>query len=791
MGMSERVRKLRERLVDVKPSVSVEKAKVWTEVHDENEDEPVVIKRAKSFKELCQRKEIRILDEELIVGDSSEKWRQGMVDPSVCSEYVNEELNSIETRDQDPFEFPEEKKEIFSDFVWPYWKGKSVYAHWLKELPEETEKIIGTGLIGSSKVHGGPGEFTPNWSKLLNKGVKNILNQIEERLNKLDMTEPDSIEKKNFLKAEKLICEGLIKLAERYSELAKRKAEEEDDLERKKELEKISKICSRVPAESAESFWEALQSMWFYLSALWMESNASTYGLGRMDQYLHPFYEKDIEKGKITKEEAQELLELFNLKVATRVRLLSEETANYFSGYMPFQSVVCGGTTREGDDAVNDLTYMMLQSKKDLKLNQPSLKARMSKKNPHKYWVEVAELIREGTGYPPMFNDEVGTKMMMSKGLPPEEAREWTPQGCVEPVVPSNYSEITDIGHYNAGAAVEFVFTNGIKKTGTKAGEKLGLETGELSKFETFEQFKEAVKEQLKNLIYHLQTHGLVLTKLYRELYPLPVESLLIDGCIENAKDRTQGGAEYNYGYALIFTGIADIADSLMAVKKLVYDEEKISLEELGEAIKNNFEGFEDIHKMCLDAPKYGNDNYEVDKLAREMTDYCSKVVSETKDTNGNQNFNALYPVTTHVPMGKEVGALPSGRKAGYPLADGISPSQGMDKNGPTAVMKSVSRINHENHPTGTLLNQKFNPDALATDENIENFINLVKTYFDLGGYHVQFNVIGADTLKEAKANPEKYPDLLVRVAGYSAYFVELNPEIQDEIIARQEHCGV
>ncbi|KXA93559.1 hypothetical protein AKJ37_01860 [candidate division MSBL1 archaeon SCGC-AAA259I09] len=791
MCLTDRVEKLRKKLLNTTPSISIERAEIWTEVHKNNEPDPVIIKRAKSFRELCERKKIRIVDGELIVGDASEEWRQGMVDPSVCSEFVLDELDTISTRNQDPFEFAEEDKKIFQDFIWPYWNGKSVYAHWKRELPKETRKLTEAGLIKTSKVSGGPGEFAPNFPKLLKMGINGTRKKTEKRLKELDLKNPEAIEKRNFLKAEILICEGIIKLAKRYAELAGRKAKNEDNPERKKELEKIAKICSRVPAEPAETFWEALQSCWFYMTALWMESNAPSYNLGRMDQYLYPYFNKDVENGEIKKKMAQELLELFNLKVATRVRLLSEDASEYFSGYMPFQTTVCGGITPEGEDAVNEVSYMMLQSKKDLKLNQPSLKVRLNKKNPHKFWVKVSELIREGTGYPPVFNDEVGMKMVMDKGVPVEEARNWVPLGCVEPVAPNNFVQITDIGHYNAGAAVELAFTNGKKRTESEKGEKIGRETGDPSKFKEFRDFKKAVKKQLQNLIHNLHIHGLILTKLYQELYPLPVESLLIDGCIENGKDRTSGGAKYNAGNALIFTGIADIADSLIAVKRLVYDEEKITMKELEKALENNFEGYEQIQKMCLDAPKYGNDIPEVDKLAREMTDYASSIVKETSDMNKNNNSNGLYPVTTHIPMGKEVGALPSGRKAGSPLADGISPSQGQDKNGPTAVMKSASTLNHENHTTGTLLNQKYNPKALETESDIENFVNLLKTYFDLGGYHAQFNVIGADTLKDAKEHPEKYPDLLVRVAGYSAYFTELNPEIQDEIIARTEHTSL
>ncbi|NIQ06332.1 MAG: hypothetical protein GWO20_11605, partial [Candidatus Korarchaeota archaeon] len=610
-------------------------------------------------------------------------------------------------------------------------------------------------------------------------------------LNALTLEEPETLYQRNFLKAVRMVCEGLCILGERYASLARHKAKKTDNPERTQELKRIAEICNQIPKKPARNLWEALQSTWFYLTALWMESNAPTYSLGKVDQHFYPYYKKDIENEQLTKDDGLELIELFNLKIATRIRLLSEEDVKHFSGYMAFQTTVIGGETPDGRNGINELSYLFLQSKNDLRLNQPSLKVILSKKNPYLFWMEVAKLIREGTGYPALYNHTIGKQMVMDKGVPVEEAQNWVPHGCVEAVLSGNFAQITDIGHYNAPAAIEFVFTNGKKKCDPYAGTSFGLDSKDLSEIESFEGFLGEVKRQLRHLIGNLQTHGIALTKAYRELYPLPVESILIDGCIENGRDRMRGGAKYNAGYAFILTGVADLADSLMAVKKLAYDEKKYTLGELNEALQHNFEGYEEIHSQCLKAPKYGNDILEVDLLARDLTDYCGKIAKSFTDVNGFQTGHGLFPVTSHVPMGKAIGALPSGRRAGKPLGDGVSPAQGMDKHGPTAVMKSVTRLNHAHHNTGTLLNQKFTSDALSNETYLENFVNLIKTYFDLGGYHVQFNVVDADTLRAAQEHPVQYKDLLVRVAGYSAYFVELNPEIQEEIISRTTHSRV
>jgi formate C-acetyltransferase len=513
-----------------------------------------------------------------------------------------------------------------------------------------------------------------------------------------------------------------------------------------------------------------------------MDQNAASYNLGRMDQYLYPFYQKDIDEGLISANEAQELLDCLWVKTAEPCLFQDKENAKVAAGYMMFQNACCGGVDESGQDAVNALSYMMLQATMDVRLYQPSLSVRYnSGKNPDSFLSKVVELMSLGTGFPAFHNDEVGLKMMMDKGVPLKEAHNWNPCGCVETNLMGKMRGITDIAEVNLGSAVEFALLNGEQRL---SGSRLFPATGDPRRIETFEAFKTAVKEHLSYAIRKDVEANHVLEAITWDLKPLPVASLTHKECIENAKDYEWGGAKYNTGNGIVMVGVADLINSLAAIETLIYEDQKLRWDELLEALNKDFVGSEDIRQMCLSAPKWGNDITAVDEIATEMFQFLADEVRQYNGRHGRM-ICGILPVTAEVPFGRVVGALPSGRKAWTPLADGISPTGGTDANGPTAVLKSVSKIPHPIYTSGTLLNMKLDPILIDDERGKRNLMAFLKTLCDLGVYHVQFNIISTETLKAAQRDPEAYRDLLVRVSGYTAYFVELGKEIQDEIIGR------
>lgn len=778
-----RVQKAKERVLATKPSIDLENAGILTESFMKTEGEPMVVRKAKGFRERCQRKTVFIWDDELIVGCAGSKIRAGILCPDVCWPVLDNELDTISTRPQDPFLITEEDKKVFKDFIKPYWKGRSFQEAWQARMSEDVRQLMDAAVINADlRAIRGPGELTAGYQWLITNGISGIRKRIEEKLASLDATTPEGYDKAIYLNALLIVCDGIVTLAKRYAQLAERMAGEEKDPRRKAELEKIAKICQWVPDNPPRTFEEALQAFYLYHICILMEQNAPSYNPGRMDQYLYPYYQKDIEEGILTREEAQELLECLWVKLSESCLFQDERTAKYAAGYMMFQNTCCGGITESGQDAVNELSYIMLQATMDVKLYQPSLSARYNKeKNPDSFLRKVADLVALGTGFPSIFNDEVGIKIMMNKGVPLEEAYNWNPCGCVETNLSGKLRNWTDFAHLNLGSAVEFALTNGVQRL-TKSN--LAPETGDPRKFETFEEFKAAVKTQLAYLVRKAVEANHVLEAIAGELRPVPVVSLSFEECIENAKDYEWGGAKYNMGNAISWVGVADIVNSLGTVKKLIYEDRALSWDELLEALDNNFEGYEKIRQMCLSAPKYGNDIPEVDEIATEIIRFAAEEIGRYRGKHGRM-ISGILPVTAHIPGGLVIGALPSGRKACMPLTDGVSPMQGTDVNGPTAILKSVSKINHALFGSGTLLNMKLDPSLLGNERGKRTLMNLLKGMCDLGVYHIQLNVVSPETLREAQKYPERHRNLLVRVAGYTAYFVELEKTVQDEIISR------
>lgn len=788
--VTNRVHRLREAYFTYRPAVCLERALAYTRSYRETEGLAVPLRRAYAFRRACEEKSVTILNDELIVGMPAFQPRAGVFCPEIAWQWLEDELDTIATREQDPYAITEEQKELFRAEIAPYWRGRSMEEYFLANLPEATRSIaVETGIIDVEiKSQSGPGEFSPGYANiLLKRGLSGVAADAREKLAALDPAKPEDYGKIDFLESVLIVIEGARLLAERYADEAERLAQSAEP-SRAAELRAIAAICRRVPLELPRTFHEALQSIWFGQVLLFIEENAPSYSPGRLDQYVHEYFRRDLEEGRLTALQAQELIECLWIKTAGMTWLLNENCAKYFAGYMAYQNVSVGGRAPDGEDGTNSLSYMMVQASMDVRLSQPSLSAFVHDGTPPEFLRHICRLIRLGTGFPALHGEATTIAMMRNKGVAEEDLLEYCMVGCVEPNIHGKMSQWSDGGHYNFGAAVQLALDDGRSWVD---GRQLGVATGATETIDSFDALKDAVKAQLRHFIEHIATANMIIQVGHSLYLPKPFSSALVEGCVESGRDMADGGAKYNSGPAFIGTGIADLADSLAAVKHLVFEDQEFTLPDLVSVLREDFVGHEDIRQMLITrAPKYGNDIDEVDHLAREFTDYVAELVDGYTGFTGCKIINGLYPVSSHVPHGKVVGALPSGRRAWTPLADGCSPFHGYDTDGPTAVIKSVVKIDHARHTAGTLLNIKLHPDLLKEDRDLDNLAALIRSLFSLGGYHVQFNVVTGDTLRAAQAEPDKYRGLLVRVAGYSAYFTDLCGEMQDDIIARTEHAA-
>ena len=786
----DRISFMKDRVVNTRPEMDLENARILTESYKETAGEPLCIRKAKAFRKQCQEKTVKIWDKELIVGCSGSKMRGGILCADTCWSILDDELDTISERKYDPFYLREEDKELFLKEIKPYWEGRSTYEAWLKQIPDDCRDLRDTGQVYiNRKAVRGWGETTAGYRQVIEEGLESICETIRERKAQLDPTVPGDIEKEDYLNALLISAEGIWTLAERYAKEARRLAEEEKDENRKAELLKIAENCERVPRYPARNFYEALQSLYIYQICIFMEQNAASYNPGRMDQYLYPFYKADLENGSLTEEKAQELLDCLWVKFSEPCLFQDAVTAEFAAGYPMFQNVCVGGVTTAGQDAVNPLSYLILQATMDVQLYQPSLSVRYSlAKNPNKFLRKVVELIRLGTGFPAFHNDDIGIRMLMNKGIPLREAFDWNPCGCVETNLEGRLRHYTALADINLGGMIEFVMTNGVNR---KSGREVSVKTGDPKSFTTYEEFKEAVKDQLRYAIRAVVKGSHVIDNVCMDRV-VPALSLSFRECIQKCSDYAWGGVKYNTGNGIIMIGVADLINSMAAVKDLVFDKKRLSMEEMVKALDADFEGYDIVKKLCEDAPKYGNDNELTDEIAGEMFTFIADEIESYRSKFGTMTPGIL-PVSGNTPFGLEVGALPSGRNAWKPLADGVSPNGGTDKEGPGAVLKSVAHLPHDRFVQGTLLNMKIEPEMLNSENGIMQMMALLKSMCSLGVFHVQFNVIDRETLLKAQKHPEEYRGLLIRVAGYTAYFTELGKDVQDEIIARTEQeslCG-
>jgi len=792
-GCSPRIERLRRGYFENRPTVCIHRARIYTEVYQETESEPAVIRRGKAFKRYCQEKPIVIQDGELIVGSPGCRPRYVTIAPDYSWQWVWDELDTLSTRAQDPYLISEEQKRELREEILPYWKGKSLHDYCDGHAPPETKRLTyRSNLAGmESKRMRGMGHGTPGYgNKVFPGGFKGIEETAKGTLSGLSYANPTDHEKIHFLEAVIMCCQGMKILGERHATEARRLAEIEENQERKKELLEIAEICDWVPYNPPRTFHEAAQTCWFVQMGVKMVQASTSYGLGRFDQYMYPYYQRDIKEGGLTKSRAQEIIECLWIKNAEVIAIQSEYEAKHFAGYQPFHNANIGGLTREGADATNELSYMCLQATYDVRLNSPSLSIRVHKNSPDKLLMKAAEVIRLGGGMPQIHNDEVGIRMMLACGTSVEDAYDYDVRGCSEAQVQGKMWKYSDGGALNMGACVEWALNDGYSRM-LNPKERWGLPTGDPRKFNSYDQVEDAFKQQLSYLEKHACISDMIIEEAHANVCPEPYVSTLFEGPVEKGIDYLKGGCLYNVGPAPAFTGLADAANSLAAVKKLVFDDKTITMGELIDALDNNFEGKEDIRLMLLNrGPKYGKDDDYVDDIARKVADFCAEEASKYMSMRGCRFISGMYPVSANTPLGMVVGALPSGRMAGMPLADGISPQQGTDKS-PTEVIKSITKFDHARHLDGGMLNIKFNPSVLADERGLRNFVSLVRTFLDRGGWHIQVNVVDAAILKNAQEHPEKYPTLMVRVAGYSAYFNDLCRETQNDIISRVEHTGI
>lgn len=827
---SSRITRLVDHLYEKMPVIESARAKLITESYQATEGQPMITRRAEAFAHILRHIPIIIRDEELIVGSSTIAPRGCQTYPEFSYQWLEDELDTVETRSADPFYIAEETKQELRK-VHRYWKGRTTSELATSYMAPEAIRAIEHNIFTPGNYfYNGVGHVTVKYEEVLAIGYEGIMAKAQAELDKCQVGDGDYARRSHFLNAVILSCQAVIEYAQRYAALADKMASECSDPVRKEELQVIALNCSRVPAKGAGSFYEACQSFWFVQQLIQLESSGHSISPGRFDQYMYPYYKKDMENGNITREFAQELMDCIWVKLNDLNKCRDAASAEGFAGYSLFQNLIAGGQNKDGEDVTNDLSFMSIQASMHVHLPQPSLSVRVWNGSPHEFLIKAAELTRTGIGLPAYYNDEVIIPSLQNRGLSLEDAREYNIIGCVEPQKAGKTDGWHDAAFFNMCRPLELVFSNGMDR-----GEPVGVATGDVTQMKTFEEFYDAYKKQMDYCISLLVNADNAIDVAHAERCPLPFLSCMVDDCIKKGLSVQEGGAVYNFTGPQGF-GIANMADSLYAVRQLVYKDKKITMAELKEALAWNYgkgidaqtaadmtasvlkelqrQGqntdektaasvlemilgmqpdqqqkarYEEIHHMIDEVPKFGNDIPEVDYFARDVAYTYTRPLQSYKNPRGGQFQAGLYPVSANVPLGGQTGATPDGRYAHTPVADGVSPSAGKDVKGPTAAATSVSRLDHFIVSNGTLFNQKFHPSALAGREGLEKFVALIRSYFDQKGMHVQFNVVDKNTLLDAQKNPEKYKHLVVRVAGYSALFTTLSRSLQDDIIRRTE----
>ncbi len=830
---SERIEKLISTLYEKMPEIESSRGILVTESYKATESLPIIKRRSAAFAHILRNIPIVIRDGELIVGSATVAPRGCQVFPEYSYEWLLSELDTVSTRAADPFYISEKTKAELRE-IYPWWSGKTCSDLAKANMSPEayaafTEHSVFTP---GNYFYNGIGHVCVDYPKVLKIGYRGIIEEATAAMESLDVSDPDYVRRTNFLSAVIESCEAVIEYAKRYARLAAQMAATESSHERRAELKQIAKNCARVPEFGAMSFHEACQSFWFVQLLLQVESSGHSISPGRFDQYMYPYYKSDLDAGKITVEAAQELIDCIWVKLNDINKVRDAASADGFAGYGMFQNLIVGGQNVHGMDATNDLSYMCLEASMHVPLPQPSISIRVWNGSPESLLLKAAALTRLGTGLPAYYNDEIIIPSIMARGLTLEDARDYCIIGCVEPQKAAKTDGWHDAAFFNMCRPMELVFTRGMDN-----GKQIGPDTGDVAEMKSFEQFYEAYKTQQSYMIKLLVNANNAIDAAHAVRCPLPFQSCMVDDCIGRGLSLQEGGAIYNFTGPQGF-GIANNTDGLIAVKKLVFDEGRVTMAELRDAIRQNYgygfagamaesmtrEVAEALHEAGIDVtdntvreiytsittasylpdelraryreikrmidedcPKYGNDIYDVDMFARDVANTYTKEVEKYRNPRGGVFQAGLYPVSANVPLGAATGATPDGRLAYTPLADGIGPASGRDVKGPTATANSVAKLEQGVASNGTLLNQKFHPSALAGMSGLTKFVALIRSYFDQKGMHMQFNVVTRETLLDAQKNPEKYKTLVVRVAGYSALFTTLSRSLQDDIINRTE----
>lgn len=834
IAKSPRIPKLVDHLFEKKPQIEADRAVLITESYKASEGKPVITRRAEAFEHILDNLPITIRPLELIVGSNTKQPRSCQVFPEYSFEWLESEFDTIADRSADPFDISDETKKTLHE-VYKYWKGKTTSELALEYMSDGAKTAIEHNIFTPGNYfYNGVGHVTVNYAEVLSIGFEGIIKKAEAELATCKDGDSGYAKKSAFLRAVIKSLNAACRYAERYAVLALEEAKKETDEKRRLELALIAQNCANVPRHGATSFYEACQSFWFVQMLLQTESSGHSISPGRFDQYMYPYYKADLESGKLTREFAQEIIDCIWVKLNDLNKVRDAASAEGFAGYSLFQNLIAGGQNSEGIDVTNDLSFMCITASMHVMLPQPSLSVRVWNGTPHEFMLRAAELTRTGIGLPAYYNDEVIIPALASRGLTLQDARDYNIIGCVEPQKGGKTDGWHDAAFFNMCRPLELVFSNGVDN-----GVQIAPKTGDISTFDTFDKFYDAYKAQMNYMIEMLVNADNSIDCAHSERCPLPFLSSMVEDCIGKGKSVQEGGAVYNFTGPQGF-GVANMADSLYAIRTLVYEQKRYTLEDFADALLNNYgepmsdllseqlttqvvsrladsgkkiseseigeiylkiknnetapdkKAFYNKLREDIDAlPKFGNDNMEVDMFARDVAYTYTKPLELYRNPRGGIFQAGLYPVSANVPLGAQTGATPDGRLAGTPVADGVSPAAGRDINGPTSSCNSVARLDHFIASNGTLFNMKFHPSALKGQSGLEGFVTLIRGYFAQKGMHMQFNVVSRETLLDAQRYPDKYRSLVVRVAGYSALFTTLSRSLQDDIINRTEQGGL
>lgn len=778
--MNDRISQLREQLEASRPEVFAERAILMTRGYQENENEPVELRRSRALARMLQKSTINIRPGELIVGCKVPGSKGSPVYPEFNVQWLEDELDTLAAREETPFYVAEETKQLLKDEVLPYWRGQTIYDRIMENAPEKSLSAAREGLFFHYYIDRSIGHISVNYEKVLASGISGIQAEIRAQQARLPENQDRDSRAEAFYEGLAIVADAVIDFAHRYADLAEAEAEACTDTIRRSELECIAHNCRRVPEHPAETFYQALQSFWFIHLVLNLESNSYAISPGRFCQYLFPYYRKDVECRKMDRFKAQELINCLWIKFNEMTVVKAGATAKASNTYVDFQNLNIGGVMADGRDGTNDLSYCCLDALDTLKLPQPQLSCLISSKTEKAFLMRACEVIRQGSGMPAMFNDDVKVVSLLAGGKTLADARRGGINGCVE-VNAQGCDNMASTGYVNLVKCLELALNNGVSMT---TGKRLGPETGRVETFISFSDVWEAFSRQLKAAVTLKVSYDDAARDVFADHCPAMLTSLVMDDCIAKGRDFHRGGARYN-APMMCGVGLGTLADSLAAIKEHCFTTGSYTLAQVKEAMQDNFQSRPLMQKqLSRKSPRFGNNDNRADLHAAAAVSLFCDILDGFVNTHGEPYRANMIPTTTHIPMGHATAATPDGRLAGAPLSEGVSPVQGQDLKGPTGVIQSLAKIDH-GRTAGTLLNMKFTPSILAGQEQLERFSELIRTYFDLGGYHMQFNVVSRQTLMAAQKNPEAFRSLIIRVAGYSDYFNSLSKGLQDEIIMR------